>query len=668
MKIANLFLGKAHNIDILKRIFQNRANILRPRANLSASEWAEKNVAIPAGNAIPGMIRFDNAPYQREPLDCYGKRDIYKITLMFGAQTGKTNIMNAGIGYCIEHNPQSQIMMQPTQTDISVWLETKFRPMVDASPYLNKLVAKPRSREGVNNNKMISYPGGNLMFSWAGSPNTIHGRSPAKAHVDEVDRYEIMAGQGHPANLIEQRVATHGEESLIVFASTPSIKGISFIERAFEAGDMRRWHVSCFSCGHEQYFKWQNVHWDKDENGNDLPKTAHYQCEKCHTHWTHSDKIRMNKTGRWIASKPFDGHASFHLPELASNFRNWEQIVRSFLDKVATGDLQAFVNLSLAETWEEKGSVVEPHILAERATDFEAYIPKEVLILTAGVDIQHDRIECELVGWTGENRQSYSVDYKIFYGDVTLPEKHPDSPFKALYDFITTDFRHASGMPMKVACTAIDSGDGTTTAEVYEFCVYKRGKNIYAAKGRGGWNMPIVRTSRAERSRKTVMTKKQSFPLLIVGVSDAKVRILRDLFVDNPQSAGYCHFPKSRDPEYFEQLTAEQLIYRKVKGDTVREWVKIRPRNEALDCRVYALAALTHVLPNYDTLRKRLADFIANTPKASGQEISPPPAIAICADAEQDTHEATQTPAPPIKKTKIKKVILRDGKKEVIYE
>ena len=207
--------------------------------------------------------------------------------------------MNAGIGYAMEYKPQSQMMMQPTETDISIWLETKMKPMIQSSRYLQKVVAKPRSREGVNNNKMISYPGGYLMFAWAGSPNTIHGRSAPKINADEVDRYEILKGQGHPVGLLEQRAATFGDDILVAISSTPTLKDISYVAKSFEAGDQRHWHVPCHECGYMQSYKWEQVIWDKGEDGEILPKTARYMCENCGAEWSDRDKIKANKKGEW---------------------------------------------------------------------------------------------------------------------------------------------------------------------------------------------------------------------------------------------------------------------------------------------------------------------------------------------------------------------------------
>ena len=181
--------------------------MFRPPPKLLPSEWSEKNVRIPIGNAVPGLIRFDNAPYQREPLDMTINPECQRITLMWSAQVGKTMLALCAQAYRIAQDPTSQIMMQPSQGDLSTWLETKFNPLIETNKELQDLVAKPRAREGVNNQRMKSYPGGFLMFSWSGSPKTMRGRSAPFIVADEVDGYDKTT-EGHPVSLLWQRAAT----------------------------------------------------------------------------------------------------------------------------------------------------------------------------------------------------------------------------------------------------------------------------------------------------------------------------------------------------------------------------------------------------------------------------------------------------------------------------
>ncbi|MGE4169134.1 MAG: phage terminase large subunit family protein [Candidatus Margulisiibacteriota bacterium] len=594
----------------LQKITSDVREFFRPPENLKPSEWAERNIYIPVGNALPGLIRFDNAPYQREPLDMLANPECRKITLMWAAQTGKTNVVNCGIGFFVAKTPQSQIVMFPTQGDMSTWLETKLNAFVSASQVLQERIAKPRGRQGVNNQRMKSYPGGFLMFSWSGSPNTMRGRSAPKIYCDEVDGYEVTP-EGDPINLLWQRAATFGDNRLLLATSTPTVKDISRIEKSFDEGDKRRYWLPCPFCGEYQHLKWAQVKWDKDEQGEHLPETARYECEFCRGEIKDGHKLAMLRSGKWQGEKPFRGHASYHLNELYSPFRRFRDIVGSFLEKKQSNDLQTFVNVSLAETWEEQGEKVDSTGLMKRVESYSASVPKGGLILTAGVDMQTDRLEVELVAW-GFGEESWSIDYKVLWGDPLHGDVWED-----LDDYLATTWRHESGNELPISAACLDTG-GTSgyTQAAYDYVKRKSGRRVFAIKGVGGWGRPIV----AAPSRKRSGPKQRKVDLFAVGTDEAKLVIARRLGITDP-GPGYCHFPDSRDPEWFHQLTAERLITRYSKGFPIREWHKTRPRNEALDARVYALAALKIMSPNYQKLAERVASPLKETISKDKQQI-----------------------------------------------
>lgn len=567
-----------------------------PPPDLPPSVWAEQSVYIPVGNAVPGLIRFDNAPYQREPLDMTSDPDCNRITLMWGAQVGKTMLALCAQGYRIVQNPGSQMMMQPSQGDLQTWLETKFNPLVEANAPMRNAIAKPRGREGVNNQRMKSYPGGFMMFSWSGSPNTMRGRSAPFIVCDETDGYD-RTSEGHPVGLLWQRAATFGDQRLLLEISTPTIKGVSWIEAAFDQGDQRRFHVPCPHCETTQSLRWANVTWDKDPEGEHLPETARYTCEGCGTLWTDGERIAAIRKGGWVAAKPFRGHASYHLNELYSCFRKLGDIVQSFLDKKAANDLQTFVNVSLAETWEEAGEQVSTAGLIERVEAFPAPVPAGGLVLTAGIDMQEDRLEVETVAW-GLGEESWSVDYQVLWGDPLQGDVWED-----LDAYLGQTWQHQSGAQMPISASCLDTGgrSGYTQA-AYEYARGKTGRRLFAIKGMPGWGRPIV----SAPSRKQSGQRARKVDLFGVGVDEAKVIVTRRLGVPSP-GPGFCHFPVERDPEFFAQITAEKLITKYLRGFPVREWHKTRDRNEALDCRVYALAALKILNPNLARASKRLA-------------------------------------------------------------
>lgn len=630
------------------RALKRSARHLVPPAPLKPSEWAENNVRIPAGNAIPGPIRFDNAPYQREPMDMAVHPGCYRISLMWGAQVGKTQLALCLQGYSIAHEPRSQMMMQPSQGDLTTWLETKFNPMVDANPSLQSLLAKPRSHEGVNNQRMKSYPGGFLMFAWAGSTKTMRGRSAPLIVADEVDGYS-GTDEGDEVELLWQRAATFGDQRLLLEISTPTIKGESKIEASFEAGDQRRFYVACPHCDQHQALDWHQVTWEKDEDGTHHPDTVAYVCKHCGVIWNDGERIAAIRTAEqvgagWKSSKPFRGHASYHLNELYSCFRRLRDIVQSFLDKKAKGDLQSFINVSLAETWEEQGEQAEAHVLMERAESYRAPVPTGGVVLTAGIDMQQDRLEMETVAW-GYGEESWSVDYTVLWGDPLQDEVWHD-----LDDYLATTWTHESGAQLGIIASCLDTGGNSGyTQRAYEYARGKTGRRLFAIKGVPGWDRPVVTAP----SRKRTGRGKRKVDLFSVGVDEGKLTVMRRLAVEH-HGPGFSHFPADREAEFFHQLTAEKLVTKYIKGVPKREWHQTRVRNEALDCRVYAYAAFKIASPSLKRHAARLAEYEQpeeTDEKPASQDTAPEPLPAEPKPRKRKTRRKTSTGRPRRQRT-----------------
>ncbi|MFV1753428.1 phage terminase large subunit family protein [Phaeobacter sp. JH18-37] len=618
---------------------------LRPPPDLKPSDWAEANIKIPVGNAVPGPMRFDNAPYQREVIDMTANSRCDRITLMWGAQVGKTQTALAAQAYRIGFNPVSQMMMQPSQGDLTTWLETKFNPMIEANEGLQNVLAKPRGRDGVNNQRMKSYPGGFLMFSWSGSPKTMRGRSAPFIVCDETDGYD-RTGEGHPVGLLWQRAATFGDQKLLLEISTPTIKAESWIETAFLEGDQRHFHVVCPHCSHKQTLKWSQVSWCKDDDGQHLPETATYLCEGegCHTAWNDAERCAAirnaeDQGGGWIAKKPFRGHASYHLSELYSCFRYLKDVVQSFLDKRAAGDLQTFVNVSLAETWEEAGDQLESSVLMARAEEFRAPVPMGAGVLTAGIDMQNDRLEVEIVAW-GLGEESWSVDYKVLWGDPL----HGDV-WDELDEVLAETWTHESGAELRISAACLDTGgEGGRTQAAYDYARERLGRKVFAVKGVGGWGRPIVTQPSKIRQRGV-----RPVWLHSIGVDEAKVVVAQLARIPAP-GPGHCHFPVNRDPAWYDMFTAETLRTKYLKGFPMREWQKVRPRNEAFDCRVYAYAALSILRPNI----KRLVTAL-EVQGGEDQDLDQAPQSDAPENMPEDTSSANSDSGPKRRRTNRRK-------------
>jgi len=576
------------NRDGIHKAIKAAFKHLKPPPKRLPSEWAEEKCRIPSGNAIPGPVRFANAPYQVEPLNMTVDPGCYRISLMWAAQTGKSQAQLMSIGFSIDQEPSSQMVMQPTQTDMGVWLNAKFDPMVTSTPSLDDKIAKARAREGVNNQNMKSYPGGFLMFAWSGSPSTMRGRSAPKIYPDETDGYK-RTGEGHPVELIWQRAATFGDQRLLFESSTPTIKGDSYIEDAFEEGDKRRWFVNCPDCGESQFLKWSQVHWQKSDEGVSLPDTTMYCCESCASLWSDGVRHKAIRLGSWVAEKPFLGHASYHLPELASTFRKLKDIVISFLEKKAKGDLQTFTNISLAETWALEGEKQDPDKLYSRREHYKEDVPEGALLITAAVDVQDDRLEIQYEGW-GADEENWKIAFDVIRGDLNKPEI-----WKRLDAALDRKFKHESGLTMDVTGTTIDTG-GHFTQAVYTF-VKRRGYGVFAIKGSSNQSAPIV-----SRPSKSNLGKVNLFSIGVHKIKTTVMKRSRILEV----GPGYIHFPVSEefDREWFDQYTSEQLVTKYVKGVRKEIWDKQRARNEAFDLSGYNYACLIILNPDFKQLKR----------------------------------------------------------------
>ena len=565
-----------------------------PKEKLQPSSWAERNVLVPAGNARPGRISFREAPFQKGMLDVCADPNINRVTMMTAAQIGKTMVALIMLGYFTDHQPRSQILMQPTQTDMKKWLETKFDPMVSANGRLQSLYAKPRGREGANNSNMKTFRGGHLILAWAGSLNTTRGVSAPITICDEVDAYE-HSEEGHPVDLLWQRSATFGDQRKLIEMSTPTVHEKSRIENSYYQGDQRRFWVVCPHCEDKHTLEWTQVKFDKDN-----VSSALIHCPKCDHGFNDTERIAMIRYaeedgGGWEAERDCRGHASFQLSALYSPLRRLQDIVQTYIAAEANRSESTFWNTCLGETYEHKGDTADEHELAERVEDYGVEVPDGVKVLVAGTDVQKDRLECEVVGWgTGEER--WNIAYEIFYGDTSNPR---DKCYKDWIQYLSKGFVCANDGRMFVSGVGIDSG--FNTVPVYEV-IYQHGRRpppIFALKGVGGWNRETLRSTGAQMT----VTGRMRPAVHTLAVDTLKGVLMKrlNLTIDKETGdipPGYCHFPTERaGTEYFTELTSEVLLH----NPRTNKWKwtkKDHDENEALDCAIYAYGTLLILKPD----------------------------------------------------------------------
>lgn len=534
------------------------------------------------------------AEYQRGIMDAVSDPLVHTVVVMSSAQVGKTEMLNNLVGYHIHQDPAPLLLLQPTLEMAQTWSKDRLAPMLRDTPALQGRVKDPRAKKSQNTMLHKTFPGGHITMAGSNSPASLASRPIRVVLCDEVDRYPVSAGtEGDPVNLARKRTATFWNRC-IVLTSTPTIRGASRIEIEFEQSDQRYYFVPCQHCSHAQRLNWSNVTWQKDEEGHALPDSAGYACDQCGALWTEPERQKAIRQGEWRATAKSHGRAGFHLSELYSPWSTLPDMVRAFLDAKSSPELlKTWVNTTLGETWEDRGDAVDPTSLYGRREDYPAPVPEGAVLLTAGVDVQHDRLEVEVVAW-GEGDESWNVDFVILPGDTSR-----DDVWRELDDLLFEQrYEHETGTSLHVTAVGIDSGD--RTSKVYEYVKARPHRRVFALKGISGAGRPVVKVSRRVTGRRT-----RDVDLYQVGVDDAKSLIYARLQSENP-GPGYCHFPLARDAEYFEQLTAEKQITKFYKGFPRKEWVKTRPRNEALDCRVYAFAALKILNPVWAALQKRL--------------------------------------------------------------
>ena len=567
---------------------------LKPPPKLTVSEWADRYRQLSSeSSAEAGKWSTSRAEYQRGMMDAVSDPEMQTIVLMTGAQIGKTELINNVVGFHIHQDPAPMLVVQPTLEMAQTWSKDRLAPALRDTPVLAAKVKDPRARDSGNTVLHKVFAGGHVTACGANSPSSLASRPCRVILCDEVDRYPISAGsEGDPVSLAKKRSTTFWNRKTIL-VSTPTDRGHSRIEAAYSESDQRKYFVCCPDCGEEQVLRWANVRWDEDK-----PHTAAYTCEGCGTLWGDAQRFRAIRYGKWKATADGDGKtAGFHLSGLYSPWTPLEEAVRDFLaSKRDPMRLKTWVNTFLGETWEDQGDQVDEHDLIDRREDFGDELPDDILMLTAGVDVQDDRLEVEVVGW-GRGEESWSVEYQTLYGDPSTADL-----WMQLDQLLQQKYVHPIHGEMVIRASCIDSG-GHYTQQVYNYCRVRAGRRIFAIKGVGGEGKPVV-----GRPTKNNIGRINLFP---VGVDTAKELVYSRLKIAS-EGEGYCHFPTGRSQEYFLMLTAEKKVTRYFKGRPKREWVKIRTRNEALDCRVYATAALGLLNVNLDVIAKRAQNRLSS--------------------------------------------------------
>lgn len=658
MALKFLFKGRQESrrrFDIVQKA------VLRSPPTMSVPDWADTYRVLSASvGAVGGRWQTHRVEVARGPMMAVTEPGVESITIMSCTQIMKTEVLLNVIGYMAQLDPSPILLLEPKDEMAQAFSKERFSPMVASSPALRGLFdTRTRNSEDTILNKR--FPGGFIAMSSAGSATNLAMRAIRVTLLDEVDKYETTK-EGDPITLAEERTSTYRDSAIKIRACSPTWEETSRIYRSWLESDQRRPFVRCPHCDHEQtldFFK--HVHWHKEEDGTHKPETAAIYCEACGAAWSEAEHVRImasKHTIRHMQTKPFicgcmddsgavnehgerlhhnekqdplsnrlwewdetrqvgyalcvhchqrgvsNRHAGFTASKLYSPFLTTIALVMKWLEaKDDPETKQTFYNTQLGQPFRaEVTKEASHHTLAARAENYTARVPKEVVVLTAGIDVQagernQGRLEVEVVGWA-PGEESWSIDTKVLNGD-------PAQPFvwNELDAYLLSGFRHELGFDVGIMGACIDSG-GHHTQEVYAFAKPRMGRNVWAIKGAsdksGQWSTVWPPSDREKQHKKF----RVGFRPILLGVNAGKEAIRQRLLVEDV-GPGYCHFPVGRPDAWYEQLTSERLTIERKAGVITRKWVKPSGRaNEALDCRVYAYAAL-HGL--YHTRKLNLA-------------------------------------------------------------
>lgn len=573
------------------------ADTLAPRPTMTVDMWADKYRILPSVSAHEeGLWRTSRFPFLKRVMQLLSPTsDVEQIAVMKGAQLGFTECALNWMFFIMDYDPAPTIYMQKTEKAVLRFVKQRLEPAIAEMPIIRNKIGKGHAGKGSGNTQFSkSFPGGILELFGANSGTNLRSMPAKYIIADEPETYEEIRKEGSSLDIIKARSQNFPGNKMF-YLSTPTIKETSIIEPLFDEGTQERYNVPCPFCKTFQVIYWKNIIYEQDKKtGRYVPGSVYLECIHCKGKIKEQKKTWMLERGKWIADNPGADYPSFHISSLYApyGFAPWPRLVKRWIKAQRSSDialLKSFINTVLGETFSESGDIIKASYLEQRREEYQAEVPKDVVLLTCGVDIQTNRIEGEVVGWT-RDLQTYSIDYSIFMGNPEFADVWGN-----LDMWLMKRWKHANGFEIPIAIAAIDSGYKAKL--VYEFCKAREHRNIFPVKGVDAWGKTYIKRSQRKNEH--------GVHLYLVYTDEVKSRIYSNLSIDVP-GPGFCHFPvrPEYDSVYFNQLLAERLVT-KFSGGRNRvkyELITEGRRNEALDCRVYNVAALQILKPQFDLL------------------------------------------------------------------
>lgn len=624
--MVNETTNKRRRLRSVDRTFAKAFSSYKPPENLTVSQWAERyRVLSRESSAEAGPWRNDRTPYMVEPMDAFTDPRVRRVTVVACSQVGKSELVLNCIGYAIDQDPGSMLYIQPNIEDAKKFSRKRIAPMVRDCPTLRRKVAEAKGRDSANTVSEKSFPGGSLSIIGSNSPSALASTPVRYIFGDERDRWALSAGtEGDPWKLADARTITFYNAKLLD-VSTCTVKGQSPIADAYEEGTQERWKHQCPHCGEWHEIDFDDIKFDFDtvqagRKKDYVVKSVSWCCPGCGC--ISSEEEMRKQPARWEADNPEaikKGHRSFWLKGFSSPWLPWSKIVYEFLrDRKDPQKLQVLYNTKLGKLWEARGDLADEDTMLSRREDYGTRddgtpieLPEGVLVLTCGVDTQDDRLEYEVVGW-GHYDESWGIKKGLIMGDP-----NDDYVWERLDEVIGHTYRFESGQGLNVSITFVDSG-GHKTQSVYRHCHSRLNRRVFAIKGKGGDGVPYTKPP----SKVDIVVNGRAIAktwLYVLGVDAGKADLLKGALRVLEPGPKYCHFnsrPEAGyDFNYFAGLMSEQEVTKRDRGRTVMRWEKLpgHERNEPLDIRVYARAALRVLDPDMEAVERKLRGAPAQT-------------------------------------------------------
>lgn len=588
---------------------------------------------------------------------------VRKIVAMKSAQIAWTDgVLLNYIGKKIDVDPSPMIVMFAKEKAAKEFADEKLIPMAEVTPCVAAKLQIHKRKDRDNRWDYKTFPGGFLKLVGSNSPSSVKSTpAPVVAIEEPDDCNDNIRDQGDTITLLEERVKSY-TNSKVIFGGTPTIKGASRIDSAYQSSDKRVFMVPCHHCGESHVLMWENVRWLEDPEfnhevfGHIRPETAQYICPHCGGTWADNDKNRNVKKAVWVATAPFYGIAGFYINELYSPFpgSTLQKLAEKYLTAqhlLNQGDdtkMRAFRNSSEGLPYEYKSELPTGDTLSQRAEDYdEMTVPWGGMVLTAGIDVQHNRLAVVIRAW-GRGMESWLVYWGEIHGQTLIENAGAWADLDLLLE---SEIRHASGNLLRIRAVSVDSSDGTTTDTVYAYVRKRMGKNYMAIKGaseQGRISKEIFsKPNTSVDSNKNHKPHPSGVRPYIVGTGRAKDLIVEGRMQLTGTGPGRYHWYKTVRPDYWEQITSEIKVPHKTQKN-IKVWTpRSGVRNEALDCEVYSLhAAMSlklHLLKpgHWDAIEEQLRQqqiFSAETVQTSAQEST----------EESDTSESSVQTTPPV--------------------